>query len=132
DSAVQARQKAHDPFLRYLKSSLGLSTKGKGKVPINVDQLSPEDLNYILESGFERHLKTGALIGTPEQCAPIVDRLIASGVNEIGCLIDFGIDTPSVLDSLQHMNVLRAKYEKPDAAAEKVQTIEVRSAGESI
>ncbi len=133
DNAEQARQKAHDPFLRYLKSSLGLSTKGKGKVPMNVDQLSPEDLNYILESGFERHLKTGALIGTPEQCAPIVDRLIESGVNEIGCLIDFGIDTPSVLDSLQHLNVLRAKYEKPGAvaAAQNAQTIEVRSAAES-
>jgi natural product biosynthesis luciferase-like monooxygenase protein len=115
DNAEQARQKAHDPFLRYLKSSLGLSVKGKGQAPMNVDQLSPEDLNYILESGFQRHLQTGALIGTPEQCVPIVDRLIESGVNEIGCLIDFGIDTPSVLDSLQHLNVLRAKYEKSDA-----------------
>jgi natural product biosynthesis luciferase-like monooxygenase protein len=127
DDAQQARVRAHDPFLRYLKSSLGLTVKGK--VQMNVDQLSPEDLNHILESGFERHLKTGALIGTPEQCVPIVDRLIESGVNEIGCLIDFGVDTPSVLDSLQYLNVLRAKYEKPDAgaAAENVQTIEVRS-----
>lgn len=110
DNAQQARQKAHDPFLRYLKSSLAITIKGK--VQMNVDQLSPEDLNHILESGFERHLKAGALIGTPEQCAPIVDRLIECGVNEIGCLIDFGIDTPSVLDSLQHLNVLRARYEK--------------------
>jgi natural product biosynthesis luciferase-like monooxygenase protein len=115
DNAEQARQKAHDPFLRYLKSSLGLSVKGKGQTQMNVDQLSPEDLNYILESGFQRHLQTGALIGTPEQCGPIVDRLIECGVNEIGCLIDFGIDTPSVIDSLQHLNVLRARYEKSDA-----------------
>jgi iturin family lipopeptide synthetase A len=108
----EARRKAHDPFLNYLKSSLGLSVKSKGKAgTLDVNNLPPQDMKYILESGYERHLKTGALIGTPESCRAVVERLIESGVDEIGCLIDFGVDTESALEGLTHLDELRARYE---------------------
>lgn len=56
---------------------------------------------------FERYFKNGSLLGTPESCMEMVRRLTAIGVNEVGCLLDFGVDVPSVLDSLQYLAELR-------------------------
>ena len=37
----------------------------------------------------------------------MIERLKAIGVDEVACLIDFGVDVDSVLESLEHLVVLR-------------------------
>jgi hypothetical protein len=48
----------------------------------------------------------------------MVERLKAIGVDEVACLIDFGIDVDSVLESLEHLAVLRdlSNAAQPEAA----------------
>lgn len=121
---TDAREKARRPLYRYMKSSLALMSnrvKGTNSKPINLDDLAEEDLDYILSSGYDRYVQTASLIGTTESCEAVVDRLSQIGVSEIACMIDFGIDTQTVLDSLNHLNVLREKY--GNAAAKKVRSI---------
>jgi hypothetical protein len=47
------------------------------------------------------------LIGTPDKCLHTIERLQASGINEVACFIDFGVDAESVLSSLPHLNALK-------------------------
>ena len=104
----------HMPFMNYLAASLKLvGNKAKSKdQKIDVENLSIDDRNFILQKGYDQYLQRGVLFGTPESCRPITDRLIAAGVNEICCLIDFGLDKGTVLDGLYHLNELRRSYEE--------------------
>ena len=40
----------------------------------------------------DRYLGTSGLFGTPEGCLQIIEKLKAIGVDEVACLIDFGVD----------------------------------------
>ena len=41
-----------------------------------------------------------ALLGTPDSCRDLTERLEAIGVDEVACLVDFGVDTVRILASL--------------------------------
>jgi natural product biosynthesis luciferase-like monooxygenase protein/amino acid adenylation domain-containing protein len=128
----EAREKARRPLHQYMKSSLGLMgnlVKKSSLKPVDFEKLSDEDLEYFLSTAYNRYTETASLIGTPQSCVSVVDRLIEIGVDEIGCMVDFGIDTESVVASLDTLNTLRAKYESKPAEPLPitVQTAEVKS-----
>jgi natural product biosynthesis luciferase-like monooxygenase protein/amino acid adenylation domain-containing protein len=115
ETTEAAVQQARQPFYGYLKSSLGLvrnMAKSQGR-QVDLERLSEEELHYLLADAYERIVQTGALIGTTESCAPLVATLAASGVDEIACLIDFGVDAAAVLDSLQHVRALKDHPSEP-------------------
>jgi natural product biosynthesis luciferase-like monooxygenase protein len=127
-SLEEVRAKVRGPFLEYLRTSTDLINKARweltafakandrataGGATMNLDDLSPEDMDAILDHAFERYFATAGLFGTPETCLETVDRLRDLGVDEIACLIDFGIDTDSVLASLPQLDELRRRSE-PD------------------
>ncbi len=110
--ADRAREIARKPFCDYLRSFLGLTRsllKSQG-ISVDFDRVSEEDMEYVLSLSFDRYVQTTALIGTPDSCGAIVDKLATIGVDEIACFIDFGIARSAVLDSLPHLNELRARY----------------------
>jgi hypothetical protein len=47
----------------------------------------------------------------------MIERLSAIGVNEIACLIDFGVDVDSTMTSLQHLSALKEQVAQGDAAS---------------
>jgi natural product biosynthesis luciferase-like monooxygenase protein/amino acid adenylation domain-containing protein len=110
----KAVKNARGPFREYLRSAMGLrSTRNRNQGPqIDLAKVSEADLEYFLSAGFERYKQVGTLIGTPDSCAPVIDRLIRSGVTEVGCLIDFGVPTEDMIESLHHLNTLRERYQK--------------------
>ena len=113
DDMDRAKQKARLPFYNYMKSSLGLmgnALKGRQGRPLDLAMISENDLEYVLANGYERYINSAALIGTPDTCSAIVNRLSGIGVDVIGCLLDFGVDTASVIDSLPYLNELREHY----------------------
>jgi len=80
--------------------------------------LAEDDMNAMISFAFEQYFATGALLGTPAKCAQLLDRLIKLGVDEIACLVDFGLDTESVLGGLELLRGLKDAYSrKPIAAA---------------
>ena len=97
------RAKVRDPFIRYLESSVELwRTKS-----VALDTLSPREREDVLDFAFERYFQTAALFGTPESCAARIGELAALGVDEIACLMDFGVDSSSVLESLTSLDKTR-------------------------
>lgn len=112
DSEEAVRSIVREPMKSYLRSSIGLIKKAAWSFPtfkqkttneagdFSLDELSDDEMDAVLEHAFERYYATSGLFGTPEQCLERVAEVAAVGVNEIACLLDFGIDAQTVLDHL--------------------------------
>ncbi|HEX4964088.1 MAG TPA: MupA/Atu3671 family FMN-dependent luciferase-like monooxygenase [Thermoanaerobaculia bacterium] len=109
--AAAAVETARCPFYRYLESSVGLlkTMIASEGLAVDLEHVSPEDLEYMLGLAYQRYVSTSALIGSPESCAPIVERMREIGVDEIACLVDFGVDREAVTASLPWLDALRQK-----------------------
>ncbi|HEY1017221.1 MAG TPA: MupA/Atu3671 family FMN-dependent luciferase-like monooxygenase, partial [Herpetosiphonaceae bacterium] len=119
DDVETAIETAREPFYGYLRSSLGLvrnMAKGRGR-EVDLERLSDEDLRYILADTYNRIVRAGTLIGTIDSSRSLVERLWACGVDEIGCLIDFGVERDQVLASLPRLDELRRMFEDLQRAA---------------
>jgi natural product biosynthesis luciferase-like monooxygenase protein len=132
DDIERVRATVRGPFLEYLRTSTDLINKarweltafarggdGKSAGPAqSLDELPPEEMDAILAHAFERYFSTAGLFGTPESCLATVERLRSLGVDELACLIDFGVDTDAVLASLPHLDELRRRSQSTAAPAE--------------
>ncbi len=102
DLAV-VRHLVKEPFIEYIKSSVNLWQQSSQ----DLAQLSLAEQQKLLDYAFERYYQTSALFGTPESCLEMVKKLQQIGVNEIACLIDFGVPAETVLNHLPSLNRLK-------------------------
>lgn len=111
EDAEAVLQKVRVPLTNYLKSHLSLIETGAQSLNLEVNIREHDDPDKYRDQmaafAFERYYRTSSLIGTPSSCMKMIERLKAIGVDEVACLIDFGVDVDSVLDSLEHLVVLR-------------------------
>ena len=98
------------PMIEYLRSSAGLArnfiasfptfkTQGAGEaeqMSSDFKQLSEADMDAILSHSFERYFTQSGLFGTLETCEAFVEKLREIGVDEIACLVDFGVPAQTV------------------------------------
>jgi hypothetical protein len=84
---------------------------------ISPEEIEKNHMEEMLDLAFERYFRTASLMGTPSSCSEFVNRLESIGVDEIACLIDFGIPTEKVLDGLTHLAVLQDQCSTGRAAA---------------
>jgi hypothetical protein len=81
------------------------------------ENMTDADLSAVASYAFERYYDAILLCGTPAKCSQLVDRLMEVGVNEIACLIDFGLPLAEVMEGLHSLNILRKHYMRVDAYA---------------
>jgi hypothetical protein len=75
-----------------------------------VSRLSEQQAQEIIEWQVLNNLGSPlSFIGTFDQCAQQAERLSENGVDEIACLIDFGIGFNDVMASLRRLSVLLSK-----------------------
>lgn len=96
---ASAQSLAREPLRSYLRAYLGQQTSGGG------DQ-GPEAERRI-DFALERYLRGSSLIGSLETCRSRLRGLAAIDVDEVACLVDFGIPVDDVLRSLERMAELR-------------------------
>jgi natural product biosynthesis luciferase-like monooxygenase protein len=108
------RRKVFGPFCNYLRSSVGLWRDLAQSMGQDVDSadFSESDMQELLARAFDRYFETSGLFGSPATCLQIVQRLKSIGVDEVACLIDFGIDFSSVMHSLRYLNRVRERSQK--------------------
>jgi natural product biosynthesis luciferase-like monooxygenase protein len=103
---IRVRQVSREPLRSYLGSYLrqqedaGPAYEGRGDL----------DLETRLDFAVERYLKGASLIGTPASCIRLLDDLVEADIDEVACLIDFGIDLDTVLPSLENLCSIRDRY----------------------
>jgi natural product biosynthesis luciferase-like monooxygenase protein len=101
----KAREVARGPLCDYLRSYLDNSQK-KIERQIGDVEVDQEDLDYLTNRSCDDYFNGKSLVGTVESCAAVVDRLKKIGVDEIGCFVDFGIESGLVLKSLERVTAL--------------------------
>ncbi|QGZ37684.1 natural product biosynthesis luciferase-like monooxygenase protein [Pseudoduganella flava] len=111
-----ARETVREPFKAYLRSAINLLKPVAESQGLDAGN----DLELVVDAGFNRYFATGALFGTPESCQPLLRDVHALGVDEIACLIDFGVDAGKVTASLTHLDALRRLAQAPRAPAGQV------------
>ena len=140
--ADTAREVAREPMKGYLGTAVGLlrdvasafpTFAGRGKGTDDLfKSLSPDELDQLLEMAAHRYLSSSGLFGTPDEAAAIVETVSAAGVDEVACLVDFGIRTDDVLASLEllleaktQVDARRATAgEEPPASREAVDLVD--------
>ncbi|ESP90266.1 MULTISPECIES: MupA/Atu3671 family FMN-dependent luciferase-like monooxygenase [Pseudoalteromonas] len=110
DSISQVKRAVESPFKAYIRSSMEAHLASDSLQKKGAAEFGEQDKDSILEYAFQRYFKTGALFGTVEDGKRIVKQAQDIGVNEIACLMDFGVDYASVKDSLPHLEQLVAAY----------------------
>ncbi|HLO85986.1 MAG TPA: MupA/Atu3671 family FMN-dependent luciferase-like monooxygenase, partial [Nostocaceae cyanobacterium] len=103
------REQARVPYCQYLKSNVNL-LKGLAQsrgVSIDISNLSEKDLDDFANLLFEKFASARGLIGTPQTCIDLLQQLEHIGVDEVNCLLDFGINKNTILANLPYLNQLR-------------------------
>ena len=103
------------PFIDYLRSATGLSKIMYEEAGFKSEDIPEADKELMLKHSFLRYSETAALIGTVKSCVPMLRKLKAIGVDEIACLVDFGIEPRKVIEGLRHLKALRELAAGADA-----------------
>ena len=119
ETMEEVQKHAQGPFCNYLKSNLGLIEKlaqSRG-LDLDMSQMAPDQIDGAVAWMYEKFLMQRSLLGTPESCQELVGKLMEIGVQEIACLVDFGLDPQAMLHGLPYLNELRKMF--PDAPRER-------------
>ena len=91
-----------------VQTELLAGTQGQGG-SFDLSQLRSDDADTVAAYAFERYFKTAMLCGSQAKCMRLVRQLCAIGVDEVACLIDFGLSHDTVLEGLGRLNELRQR-----------------------
>ena len=115
DTDEAVKDVVRGPMKDYLRSAVGLVREAAWSFPtfkekatsasgeFDPDSLSPEEMDALLEHAFERYFATSGLFGSPDTCRRFVERLGGIGVDEVACLVDFGVPSDTVLAHLPRL-----------------------------
>ena len=128
--AEAVRAQVREPMIAYLRTATNLLKQHAWSFPAfrrpdgaaqtstsgGLETLSASDMDALLEYAFDRYYETSGLFGTPESCLAMIDRVRAAGVDEVACLIDFGVPTDTVLGHLGWLDTLRERAQAAEQA----------------
>ncbi|WP_082503006.1 MupA/Atu3671 family FMN-dependent luciferase-like monooxygenase [Methylobacterium sp. Leaf100] len=123
------RALTREPMRDYLRSAAALIKQYAWAFPafkrptgitqpmaIDLRAVAPEEMDAILDFAFERYFEDSGLFGTEADALARVAQLKDVGVDEIACLIDFGLPTATVLDGLRPLAAVVATCNVPSTA----------------
>ena len=129
DTREKSREVAREPMKEYLRSAAALIKQYAWAFPafkkpqgvsnpfeLDLRSLDDDEMEAILEFAFTRYFEDSGLFGTIDDAVARVNQLKAIGVDEIGCLIDYGIPTPDVLASLERVGEVIRRTNRPAEA----------------
>ncbi|MEU3619753.1 MupA/Atu3671 family FMN-dependent luciferase-like monooxygenase [Streptomyces sp. NPDC006872] len=111
DDARAALETARAPMTAYMRSSMNLFGL-KSPQSAGGGQPSETAMRELLEHAYEEYARTRCLIGSVDGCLPLVESLAELGIDEVACLIDFGVGADEVLAALRHLAVLKERCEE--------------------
>ena len=135
DDEAAVKETVRGPMREYLRSAMDLVKRAAWSFPTfkdkvagtgqSMDQvfaagLSPDEVEALLDHAFERYYETSGLFGTPESCLAMIQQLQELEIDEVACLVDFGVPSAQALAHLQQLLQLKQHAEAAVAAAQAV------------
>ncbi|MFD8525150.1 MupA/Atu3671 family FMN-dependent luciferase-like monooxygenase [Streptomyces capillispiralis] len=112
DDEQRVRELVREPVKRYLASFMTqkrnddkVSGHSRGTDAAEQDRLA----TLMADDYYDRR----SLLGTEDKCAATVERLRAVGVDEVACLVDFGLPFDTVTRALPALDALRRRCAAP-------------------
>jgi natural product biosynthesis luciferase-like monooxygenase protein len=108
--AAGTRDTVRKPISEYVRTFI---EQGENLVPSasNISAgLSQQDKESLAEMAFQRFIETNGLLGTVEKCTELTRVFQSIGVDELACLVDFGLDDQTVLSGLELLDSVRARF----------------------
>lgn len=102
------KETVREPLKAYLGQTLNLLGKLSQSLGLafDPDAFGPEDKAALMDFAFERYYAERSLIGHRTACRERLRQLKALGVQEVACLIDFGLGREQVLASVARLGSL--------------------------
>lgn len=106
DQAVETVRPALTEYLQSFVSQHQSANQADSSDKVKTLQsLGSESADFI-DMVFTRYVDTSSLIGDVAQARKTLERFRVMGVDEVACLVDFGLDKRTVLDSLSRLSQL--------------------------
>ncbi|WDE09260.1 non-ribosomal peptide synthetase [Thalassomonas viridans] len=103
EDADEVKTIVQGPFKNYLRHSVNLLKPLAEEAKLDIE----EHIDAVIDMAFERYYHTSSLFGSPASCMKRVEAFQAIGVDEIACLVDFGVDNSVTLANLQYLHQLQ-------------------------
>lgn len=136
NSVAESKEVAREPMKAYLRTAVSLVEKAAWEWPayrekvggsgasFRPEELAEEDVEAILDYAFERYFEQSGLFGDRARAMAFADRMKGLGVDELGCLCDFGIPTDVVLEQLPRLQkVMQGVNRPPQEEGDEAQSI---------
>ncbi|MFJ9891650.1 MupA/Atu3671 family FMN-dependent luciferase-like monooxygenase [Streptomyces sp. NPDC091287] len=111
------RETVREPFSRYLASSFDLLVKAAEAAGAQAEaatrelkSMGPEDRKFLVEQAFDRYFEISGMFGTVDDCLGMLKQLSDAGVDEVACLVDFGVATDQVIGAFDHLAELHGAW----------------------
>jgi natural product biosynthesis luciferase-like monooxygenase protein len=108
----EVRSRVRAPLAEYLRTHMAQRDRY-----VAMDRITDHDKRALADLATEHYLERASLLGTPAFCSRLVNRLASAGVDEIACLLDFGLDPEDVRLGLEHLSALRAAHSQSEVLA---------------
>ncbi|MEU9856326.1 MupA/Atu3671 family FMN-dependent luciferase-like monooxygenase [Streptomyces sp. NPDC047974] len=127
DELASVERLVREPLRRYLMSALDLNLRsgepspGDGAAPKRTSEERARAwarstyAPAAVDEAYRRYLTSDGLFGAVSDALPVVERAREAGVDEIACLIDFGVPVDAALSGLTRLDELRAVVDGRDA-----------------
>ena len=105
ETDAAAREVALAPLIGYLLQSIHL-------LKLQFTELADEDIpdEDIASLAAERFIDQASLIGGVQTCHNMCLKILANGISEIACLVDFGVEPAQTLRGLHYANQLKDTF----------------------
>ncbi|MBJ6360368.1 LLM class flavin-dependent oxidoreductase [Paenibacillus roseus] len=108
----EVKEMVRAPLRDYLNTFLG---QYETLNPFQDDNSQVRDVldnsrDSLITFAFEKYFQISSLMGSKPKCAAMIERLHKLGVDEVSCLLDFGLEFDQVMEGLKHLNQLREMF----------------------
>jgi len=112
DDLAQVKEVTREPLSEYLRSYM----RQRDNFLDLPDNVTPEDQEALIPLAFEHYVANASLLGTRETAAAMLAHLSALGVDEVACLVDFGLPPERVMAGLEPLAAVAREYGQRVAA----------------
>jgi natural product biosynthesis luciferase-like monooxygenase protein len=98
------------PLKSYLSSFLKQQQKHTSGTKTaerqETEELVKRNFDALLELSFNRYRNNSSLIGNIEDCGEILTSLKSEGVDEVACLLDYGLSSEKIIESVKNVTTI--------------------------